>query len=103
MRVYLQDLLDGGCRILAFCGKHLTLLNLLHEGALPVAIGHNDTGLVGQSVRKNNISHLFKQYLLRVLNVWLVHFSQILLLLPLGLIVLRQLEISLTDVYDILD
>ena len=104
VRVNLQDLLEVGKGVVVAVGvEHLGLLNLVHEAAMAVSVGHHHTGLSRQSVGDDDVVHLLEQDLLGIFHEGLVLLGQEFLHFSLPLSVIGHLEISLANVDDVLD
>jgi len=77
VRVYLEDLLEirKGIVVRVSC-KHLSFLDLIHKGAVAVAISYNNARLVCQSVRNDHVVNFFEQQLFSIIYVGLVLLGQ---------------------------
>jgi hypothetical protein len=67
-----------------------------------VGVSDNDTWFVSESVRDNDIVHLLKQQFLGIVDERFILLGQELKFLSLQFIIIRHLEISLTNVDNIL-
>jgi len=102
--VNLEDLFEIRERVVIAIGvEHLGLLDLVHETAVAVGIRDDYAGLGGEAVGDDHVVYLLEQDLLCVLYKRLVFLGKEFLNFSLAFSVIWHLEISFSDIDDILD
>ena len=103
VRVNLHNLLKVRQRIVVTVRrKHLGFLNLVHESRVTVSVSYDHTRFIRQSIGDNHVIDLLKEDLFGELDVRLVFFGQEFLNFSFPFAVVRHLEVSFSDVDDVL-